>query len=104
MTTDERTEQTRRIIGKLADGYCGDESGTQAERIVLRHHALQRLVQPFGIVIPYSYRLGELIEAKRVEVRRAFPHVMSLVQASALLHQRQREQDDQGRLIAEPDD
>ena len=36
--------------------------------------------------------------------RRAFPHVLNMIQAVALLHQRQREQDPDGRLIATAED
>ena len=36
----------------------------------------------------------------RVEVRRAFPQLLALIQASAILHFRQRHVDDSGSLIA----
>src|SRR5262249_470754 len=49
-------------------------------------------------------RLADLLPDNRVEVRRAFPHLVSLVQASALLHQYQRGQDDAGRVIATLED
>jgi len=57
-------------------------------------------------VIPFAERLADLLEvfADRVECRRAYPQVLALVQASALLHQRQRRTDQDGRLIAEPAD
>jgi hypothetical protein len=40
----------------------------------------------------------------RVESRRAYPQVISMIQASALLHQRQRQIDGDGRLLATVDD
>ena len=40
----------------------------------------------------------------RVEARRAYPQVVSMIQASALLHQRQRKVDGDGRLLAAADD
>jgi hypothetical protein len=104
LTTDEREEQTRRIIDKLAEGYQGGTTQATMGHIVDRHHALQRTLKPFSVVVPYAGRLGELLASDRVEARRAFPHLMSMVQASALLHQRQRQIDSDGRLVAEADD
>ena len=40
------------------------------------------------------------LPAGRVEVRRTFGHLISLIGAVALLHQRQRETNDSGQLIA----
>jgi hypothetical protein len=56
------------------------------------------------IIVPYAVRLGKLIPEKRVEARRAFPHLLGMIQASALLHQVQRDTDDQDRVIANRDD
>jgi hypothetical protein len=101
--TDEQPNQTRRIISTLAKGYGGTFQA-KADRIVQRHFALQRLLQPLPVVIPYADRLGELFTIDRVEARRAFPQVMSAIQAVALLHQRQRTRDGGGRLLATADD
>jgi len=80
-----------------------DERGP---RIAALHHAAQRLLERRTIVIPFAGRLAEVLEvfADRVECRRAYPMLLALVQASALLHQRQRKTDQDGRLIAEPAD
>jgi hypothetical protein len=102
--TDERPDQTKNIIQKLAAGYGGADTPADRDRIIQRHHALQRLLQPTPVVIPYAERLGQLLNYQRVELRRGFPQIMSLVQAVTLLHQRQRERDDQGRLVATPAD
>jgi hypothetical protein len=102
--TDERQEQTRKIITKLAERYSQGESGTEAARILQRHHALQRMLKSFLVVIPYAGRLGELFSHHRVEGRRAFPQLMSMIEAITLLHQRQRQTDGDGRLVATDDD
>lgn len=72
--------------------------------IIERHRAAQRLLSPLAVVIPFAERLAEKITSDRVEVRRAYPLLMSAIQASALLYQRQRSLDADGRLIAEADD
>lgn len=102
--TDEQTEQTRRIVATLATAYSGAGSATMADRIIQRHHALQRLLKPQPVVIPYAERLGELFPVDRVQVRRAFAQVMGLLQAIVLLNQRQRATDSDGRLIATEED
>jgi hypothetical protein len=102
--TDEQPNQTRRIITTLANGYGGCTSGAKTDHIVQRHFALQRLLKPLPVVIPYADRLGELFTTDRVEARRAFPQAMSMIQGVALLHQYQRSTDSDGRLLATADD
>ena len=105
LSTDERRSQTRTIMRRLALHASGKMT-SDGPRIVARHHALQRLLERREIVIPFAERLADLLEvfADRVECRRAYPMLLALVKASALLHQRQRKTDQDGRLIAEPAD
>ena len=101
--TDEQAEQTRRIIRQIAAGYSEGENSDQ-ERIIQLHYALQRMLETFPVIIPYADRLGELFSTDNVEVRRAFPQVMSMIESITLLHQRQRKRDDQEILIATAED
>jgi hypothetical protein len=103
LTTDERPRQTRKIIRALASMYDGSVAA-DTEAIIERHYALQRMLQPHVIVVPYAERLGQALDHNRCEVRRAFPQIISVIQSSALLHQRQRQVDDDGRLLANADD
>jgi hypothetical protein len=102
--TDEQPKQTRKILTKLAAGYGRATIQADTDLIIQRHHALQRMLKQMPAVIPYADRLGELFTSERVEVRRAFPQLMSMVQAIVLLYQRQRKLDDHGQLIAAADD
>jgi hypothetical protein len=100
--TDERPEQTQRILTALGQQYAGQAAGDQgAERRRLVHHAAQRMLVRREVVIPFADKVAALLPADRVEVRRAFPAILSMVQVSALLHQFQRKQTQGGRLIAE---
>jgi hypothetical protein len=105
LSTDERRVQTKTIMRRLALHASGKVQ-TEVPRIIALHHAAQRLIERRTIVIPFAERLAEVLEvfADRVECRRAYPMLLALVQASALLHQRQRTSDQDGRLIAEPAD
>jgi hypothetical protein len=102
--TDERSEQTRRVVRQLAAVYSNVYGPGATDQVILRHHALQRMLQPLPVVVPFAERLGELMPTDRVEVRRAFPHLISMIQAITLLHQKQRERTTQGALIARADD
>ena len=104
LNTDEGSDQTARIVNSLASAYAGDSRREEVQRIVARHHAAQRMLRQFPIVIPFAQRLAEQMPHKQVEVRRVFPQVMSMIQSAALLHQRQREIDPDGRLVATGDD
>ena len=105
LSTDERRAQTETIMRRLALHASG-KVRSEGPRVVTLHQTLQRLLQRRDIVVPFAERLADLFEvfAERVECRRAFPMLLSLIQASALLHQRQRQTDNQGRLIAEARD
>jgi hypothetical protein len=72
--------------------------------VQLIHHTAQRLLERRDVVIPFAGQLGELMAAARVEVRRAFQAILSMIQASALLHQFQREQTPEGDLVADRSD
>jgi hypothetical protein len=102
--TDERSEQTGKVIAQTAAAYQDPAWKAGMDRRVQVHHALQRLLRPYGVRVPYAERLGGLFPRERVEARRAFSHVLNLIQACALLHQRQREVDNEGFLIAAPED
>jgi hypothetical protein len=100
--TDERPEQTRRIIIAMANAYAGEAPGNRdSARVREIHHTAQRMLERREVLIPYAARIGARLPQERVEVRRAFPALMSMVQASALLHQFQREQTEDGCVIAD---
>jgi hypothetical protein len=103
LSTDERSAQTKTILRHIARQATG-EVRSERGRILDRHRTLQRLLERREIVIPYADRISAAMElfADRCHIRRAYPMVLSLIQASALLHQRQRATDPQGRLIAAP--
>ena len=72
LNTDERPEQTRRILKATAAAYGGG-AVVDVEGIIDRHHALQRMLQPFAVVVPFAERLADAIDHHRVQARRAFP-------------------------------
>jgi hypothetical protein len=104
LATDETPGQTRRIIDKLAGQYARPVAPGELLRAEDRHHALQRSLAVVPVTVPFAERLGELFANERVEARRAFPMMLRIVEASALLHQAQRPRDGNGLLVATADD
>jgi hypothetical protein len=100
LNADERHEQTTKIVKRLAAHYSG-ATANNVDAIVQRHHAAQRMIQGRQVVIPFAEAIGDQFDCGRIEARRAFPHLMSMIQTSALLHQFQREIDDGGRIVAD---
>lgn len=96
--TDETESQTRKILLALAGNR-----GRHTAECIERQHAMQHLLKPYSVAIPYATELAELMPADRVEVRRAFGHLLTCISASALLYQRQRRMQD-GCLVATEDD
>ncbi len=106
VNTDERSSQTRAIMQAVAQSAAGLDTADR-EAIVARHHCLQRMLVRLPVVIPFAPRLCELMSVARelpVETRRAFPMLLTTVEAVALLHQRQRARDGEGRIIATAED
>ncbi len=102
LQTDETPAQTRRIINTLAQRQAGERDDT--DRVIRVHHTLQRMLPRFDVRVPWSDRLANAFKCDRVEVRRAFPQLLALVQASALLHHRQRVRSGDGAVLADARD
>lgn len=103
--TDESVEQTKAILASAARAAAGLDEDKQ--HLFDRHHAIQRLLQRVDVVIPFAGELVDLAESRvsgNVEMRRAVPAILNSIQASAVLHQFQRERDDAGNVIATIDD
>ncbi len=104
LQTDERPEQTRRVFAAVAAEFSGGRASIESQRLIQLHWAAQRILRPVPVVIPYADRLAETLPVDRVEARRAIGHLMNMIAAVTLLHQRQRPTDTDGRLTATVED
>lgn len=103
LQTDETPEQTRRIIDALGARHAGPHG--DSERVIQVHHTLQRMLPRGALVcVPYADRLATAFKCERVEVRRAFPQLLAMVQASALVHYQQRKRGDAAAILADAND
>lgn len=69
--------------------------------------AAQRWLELAGerrVRIPYAAVLAQMVDVQAVRVRRDFRQLLTLIEASAILHQRKRSRDIEGRIIATIED
>jgi DNA primase len=88
---DESVEQTRLILRRQreADTLEGVLRRKEAERLWARQRNAQRLLRPLKVVNPYAAALRYPDE--RLQMRREQKKYLTLIKASTLLHQHQRE-------------
>ncbi len=104
LSTDESQEQTKAVVQELARAASAQGGTDTPDSVIALHHAAQRLLEPRDVRIPFAADLAAAFPADKLEVRRTFGHLLSLIKAVALLHQYQRDRDDSGRIIALPGD
>ena len=109
LRTDESPEQTRRINLATARRKAAREDTREdgcVIDIIATHHALQRVLKPRRVVIPFAESLAEDFPRECVESRRSFPLLLGLIEAIALLHQFQRvdDPDTDDAIEARPED
>lgn len=85
--TDESERQTKEILKAEADEVDSEPAQTRRRLVQAALYQLQIL----DAGIPFASLLSECFPTGKVRARRDFPKLLSLIRASALLHQRQRE-------------
>ncbi len=96
---DESPEQTKRIIEDFARRKAQGVPGLpESEREAI--WAIQHILEPAEVVLPDLLKLAECFPSTKLEARRAFVRVVAVAEACALVHQRQRQRDPQGRVVA----
>lgn len=108
ITLDETQEQTERIqAAQRAQRMPSLHNRLRrAESIRSRHHQAQRLLEPVLVFVPYADLLT--FPSKKLRNRRDQERFLSLIDASAFLHQHQRErgrtEDGDAYVLANLDD
>ncbi len=92
LNTDERPEQTRRIIEAMSARKATIED-VGCDDVTHKHHAAQRMLHQCRVVIPFAEHLGDLFPCTRTDARRSFGHLLSVIEAITLLYQYQRVSD-----------
>jgi hypothetical protein len=94
--------QTKRILNAIAAKHSGNDDQKKSPVDMEEWHALQEWLQfaNHEVVIPYAPAIAELLPPVAVRLRRDFKGVLNLVEAHTILHQKNRQVDDQGRVMA----
>lgn len=84
---DESREQTRRILEmqRKSQTLEGLRESSEIEGILRKHHAFQRLLEPYKVVNPYAEEL--FYEDDRLQARRDQPKFLNLCKTVAFLNQ-----------------
>ena len=104
LCANESSEQTQRVLDWQAANAMAPADPDEIETIRKLHHTFQRLLQPKRVKIPFAGELTRVIPNDRLEARRAFAHLLAIIQAIAILHQFQREAVDSDTILALPAD
>jgi hypothetical protein len=99
----ETQQQTRGVIDNLATRATGKFPETPD---LTMFHDLQRwiVLGPNDAIIPFAKQIAERIPPSMVRFRRDVGSLFTFIKACAILHQAQRQIDDQGRVVATLDD
>lgn len=85
--TDCSEEQTRKIL--KSKSKIIDKDKIASENRIFK--AMQLLLEPFEVLIPYSEFLADCFPTNKVRTRRDFTRFINLIKAVCLLHQYQRD-------------
>ncbi|MEZ6189483.1 MAG: hypothetical protein R3F62_31345 [Planctomycetota bacterium] len=99
LSLDDGSEQTRLVQEAQRARWAGE---ARPEVELERWQDAQRLLESLEVVIPFAHALR--FPARTSHDRRGNQKLLGLIAAHALLHQRQREHDEHGRLVATPAD
>jgi hypothetical protein len=101
LSVKDTSEQTAAIMRALARGA---ETGTPVN--YARWQAYQQWLETGerGVTVPFAETLSRLVPPVAVRLRRDFGLLLALIRAHALLHRELRDRDDQGSILATPDD
>jgi len=90
ITLDEKSSQTKEIKLNIAKSY-GLTSLNENNNILNDLLNLQKVIDPHPVLIPFASKLAELTPDEPIRMRRDFQRILAVIEASALLHQYQRE-------------
>ena len=107
INTDETQEQTVQCMDASDRADETDLENPHLAASIQLHHAMQRMLKPCNVVIPFASAITRLIRDRvshNVEMRRAWPQCKQVIKAAALLFQFQRDRTKAGSVIATLDD
>ena len=99
LNTDDGTEQTRNVLLALAN-----EAECDVDLDEWRQLQAWLQTAEHRVTIPYGRELAAAVPPLAVRLRRDFGAVLALIRSHAILHQKTRDRDEAGRIVATPED
>lgn len=99
---DESVEQSHAIVSyqnKKRSGLIESETERNAKALL---QDLNRMLKPYEVINPYAHKIS--IPVQGMMLRRLNDQFLSFIEQITLLHQYQRKQDEQGRLVTTLED
>jgi hypothetical protein len=100
LSVADTQEQTRNVLAALARERVEEPD-------IEPWHTLQEWLElgaEHRVTVPFAETLAGMVPPLAVRLRRDFGAVLNLIRAHAVLHQMNRERDEEGRLVADLDD
>jgi len=97
ITLDESEQQTKDILRRQAEEAAGIRKKEPYDWVLTNALSFLECVE---VIVPYANEFFQYFPTDSVSVRRDYPRFLTLVKASAALHQFQRERDEEGRVLA----
>jgi hypothetical protein len=97
---DDSPRTTKLVLAAQADKARGVFQAVAVEDL----HAAYSWLKASGVktaVVPFADMLAAAMPDRPLRLRRDFPRLLQLIEVCALLHQQQRQLDDQGRVVAD---
>jgi len=94
-------EQTKAVVKEEGDEWAGLVRDSDED--LLPCIQASRWLEVAGcreVIVPYAPELARLVPTDDVRMRRDFTQILTVIGTLAFMHQRQRERDDQGRVVA----
>ncbi|NIU85924.1 MAG: hypothetical protein GWN56_01065, partial [Nitrosopumilaceae archaeon] len=87
--TDSSPELTRQVLLQQARGHIKTERKLEQKYRIWK--CLQDLLEPLPVYVPFAEELAEQFPADKVRARRDYPRLLSLIETSAFIHQKNRD-------------
>jgi len=101
---DESEELTREILKKQAEQANKNGNANILEKEKRIWQCAFSKIEPLPVVIPYAGYLAEAYPTEKIRSRRDFQKLLALIIAHTLLYQKQRQKNEEGKLIATVED
>jgi DNA-binding Lrp family transcriptional regulator len=104
LTITDDPNQTKQIMMKIADNSMGNSKlPDSSDSFIAYQWWLERLGR-VNVVVPFASVLAELTIPAAVRIRRDFKVIINLIKIVAILYQQQREEDENGWIVASVED